>query len=183
MLDRSNATALLASIGVLLLLAPAVAPAQKTAGERIDDATIAATVKAGLLDHAATSAVRINVESDRATVQLSGFAETQAEKDAAGRVAADVAGVRRVINSIALAPRTSLGTKLDDSVVTGKVKAALIDAKDVKSLQINVETRAGVTQLAGFVDSAEMKARAGRIAADVAGVSRVDNVLVVRESD
>jgi hyperosmotically inducible protein len=85
-----------------------------------------------------------------------------------------------VVNSLAIAPATSLGTKLDDSLVTGKVKAALMDAADVKSLQINVETRDGVTQLAGYVASEAMKDKAGRIAAGIDGVKRVDNVLLVR---
>ena len=56
----------------------------------------------------------------------------------------------------------------------------VMDAADVKSLQINVETHDGAVQLAGFVASAAMKDKAGRIAAGVAGVTSVDNVLVVR---
>ena len=52
-------------------------------------------------------------------------------------------------------------------MVTGKVKAALMDAADVKSMQINVETKNGVTQLAGFVTSEGMKDRAGKVAAGV----------------
>jgi len=91
-----------------------------------------------------------------------------------------VPGVKKVVNSLALAPGTSLGTKLDDSMITGKVKAALMDAADVKSLQINVETRDGVTQLAGFVASEAMKEKAGRVAAGIDGVKRVDNALMVK---
>jgi hyperosmotically inducible protein len=157
--------------------------AQKTTGEHVDDGTIAATIKAGLLDNKATSSMQINVESYKGTVQLSGFVESQEEKDAAGKVARDVKGVTKVINSLAIAPKTSLGTKLDDSLITGKVKAALMDAKDVKSMQINVETRNGVTQLAGFVTSQGMKERAGKVAATVSGVKQVDNVLVVKPKD
>ena len=44
-----------------------------------------------------------------------------------------------------------MGTKLDDSVTTGKVKTALMDADDVKAGEINVETKGGVVQLSGFV--------------------------------
>jgi osmotically-inducible protein OsmY len=73
-----------------------------------------------------------------------------------------------------------MGIRLDDSLITGKVKAALMDAADVKSLQINVETHDGVTQLAGFVATAAMKDKAGQIAAGVNGVKGVDNVLVVK---
>jgi hyperosmotically inducible protein len=171
---------------VLAALAVAVAPpvhAQKSAGEMVDDGSIAASIKAGLLDNKSTSSMQINVESYKGTVQLSGFVESQAEKDAAGKVAAGVNGVKKVINSLSLAPKTSMGTKLDDTLVTGKVKAALMDASEVKSMQINVETKNGVTQLAGFVTSAAMKERAGQVAAAVNGVKQVDNVLVIKPKE
>ena len=93
---RKTAIALVASI-VTILAAPA--SAQKSTGEMIDDGTIAATIKAGLLDDKATSSMQINVESYKGTVQLSGFVETQAEKDAAAKVATNTEGVRKVINS------------------------------------------------------------------------------------
>jgi hyperosmotically inducible protein len=167
----------------LLLVLAVPAHAKKTTEDMIDDGAIAASVKAGLLDNKDTSSMAINVESYKGTVQLSGFVESQAEKDAAATVAARVDGVKHVINSLALAPKTSIGTKFDDTVVTSKVKAALMDAADVKSMQINVETKNGVTQLAGFVTSEGMKERAGAVAARVNGVKQVDNVLVVKPKD
>ena len=174
---KTTTTAAIAFLATLLAL-PAFA--QKSAGDVLDDATIAASIKAGLLDDAHTSAMHVNVESYKGVVQLSGFVETQASKEAAGKVARGVKGVKEVHNSIGLQPKASFGTKLDDSLLTGKVKAALMDAADVKSLQINVETRNGVAQLAGFVTSAGMRDRAGKVAAGVDGVKRVDNVLVVK---
>lgn len=168
-----------ASAGLALLLA-SPSPAQKTIDGAVDDSTIAATIKAGLLDNRNTSAARINVSSYQGVVQLSGFARSDAEKAAATRVAEGAPGVKSVVNSLVLAPDTSIGTKLDDSMITGRVKAALMDAADVKSLQINVETRDGVTQLAGFVASEAMKEKAGRVAAGVDGVQRVDNALMVK---
>ena len=175
---KSSICAAAATSLVLALAVPAFA--QKTSGDVSDDASIAATIKAGLFDNKNTSAGKINVESYKGVVQLSGFAATQAEKDAAGKIAQGAAGVREVHNSIGLQPSTSLGTKLDDSIITGRVKAALMDSANVKSMQINVETRNGVTQLAGFVTSAAMKERAGKVAAGIDGVARVDNVLLVK---
>jgi hyperosmotically inducible protein len=145
-----------------------------------NDGYIAATIKAALLDNRNTSGTRINVDSHQGVVQLSGFAGSEAEKAAATKVAQGVDGVTKVVNNVAVAPPTSMGTKLDDSLITGKVKAALMDSADVKSMQINVETRAGVTQLAGYVASEAMKAKAGQIAAGIDGVKSVDNVLVVK---
>ena len=75
---------------------------------------------------------------------------------------------------------TSMGTKLDDTVLVGKVKAALVDASDVKSGQINVEARGGIVQLGGFVTGEGMKARAIKIAQGVDGVKRVDDALFVK---
>src|SRR5512135_206921 len=122
-------------IAVIASLAAALAlpvHAAKTAGEHVDDGTIAASIKAGLLDNKDTSSMSINVESYKGTVQLSGFVGSQQEKDAAGKVASDVSGVKKVVNSLSIAPKTSMGTKLDDTVMTSKVKAALIDDAEVK---------------------------------------------------
>jgi hyperosmotically inducible periplasmic protein len=162
------------------LLAFGVAQADKTAGDVVDDNTINASVKSELIGNKVTKANNINVETYKGVVQLSGFAETQAEVDEAGRVAAGVHGVKAVTNNISIGAKTSTGTKLDDSMTTGKVKAALMDADGVKSGEINVETKGGVVQLSGFVDSADMKKKAGDAAAAVSGVKEVQNVLVVK---
>jgi len=73
-----------------------------------------------------------------------------------------------------------LSQKFDDSVTTGKVKAALIDTKDIKSGRINVETRSGVVQLSGFVTSDAMRDKAAAVATKVEGVKQLDNVLQVQ---
>jgi len=171
---------LLVTLIALVFLLAGPAHAQQSSTDTADDSAIAATIKAALLDNRHTSGTRINVDCYQGVVQLSGFARSEGEKTYATKVAASVPGVKQVVNSVAVAPATSMGTKLDDSLVTGKVKAALMDAADVKSLQINVETHDGAVQLAGFVASAAMKEKAGRITAGVGGVKSVDNVLVVR---
>jgi hyperosmotically inducible protein len=162
------------------ILVAGMAKGDKTAGDVVDDSMVNASVKAALIRNKTTKAHNINVETYKGVVQLSGFVDTAAEKDEAAKVAAGVSGVKSVINSISVGGKTSMGTKLDDTVMTGKVKAALMDASNVKSGQINVETKAGVVQLSGFVDSAAMKDKAGTVAAGVSGVKEVQNVLVVR---
>jgi osmotically-inducible protein OsmY len=72
---------------------------------------------------------------------------------------------------------------LDDSVVTAKVKAKLVDDPVTKAYQINVETFKGTVQLSGFVDSAEAATRATSLAKDVGGVKDVKNSLQVRKSE
>lgn len=72
------------------------------------------------------------------------------------------------------------GEYFDDSVVTTKVKAAILNDPDLKVLQINVETFKGVVQLSGFVDSEAMMARAVEVTRGVAGVKSVTDSMRVR---
>jgi hyperosmotically inducible protein len=73
----------------------------------------------------------------------------------------------------------SAGEVIDDSVLTSKVKIALIDDPTTKAGQINVETYRGVVQLGGFVDNARQKAQATRVARSVTGVKEVRNDLLI----
>jgi hyperosmotically inducible protein len=73
-----------------------------------------------------------------------------------------------------------MGTKLDDTVLTGKVKTALMNDDAVKSGQINVESRGGVVQLGGFVTGDAMRKRALEVAGKIEGVKKVENALYVK---
>lgn len=166
---------------VTLLVALAVpAHADKTAGNMLDDSTVNASVKAALFSNKETPSAKVNVETYKGIVLLSGFVDSQAQKDAAGTTAAGVSGVTEVHNALLVMPSTGVGGKLDDSMLTGRVKSALIDHKDVASGQINVETRSGVVQLAGFVQSDAMRSRALEVAGRVSGVKRVEDAMLVR---
>jgi len=72
------------------------------------------------------------------------------------------------------------GDYVDDSVITTKIKTLLANDEFLKSFQISVETRKGIVQLSGFVDSQKAKDKAGQIARDVGGVNSVRNNLVVK---
>ena len=74
----------------------------------------------------------------------------------------------------------STGEYVDDSVITTKVKTELANDEFLKSFQISVETRKGIVELSGFVDSQKAKDRAGQIARGVGGVKSVQNALIVK---
>ena len=74
----------------------------------------------------------------------------------------------------------STGEYVDDATITSKVKAALLGDSGLKSFDIGVETYKDVVQLSGFVNSEQIKARAGQVAAGVSGVRGVENNLVVK---
>jgi len=80
----------------------------------------------------------------------------------------------------ATSTRPSTGQMLDDSVVTAKVKAALIQDPVTKAHQINVETFKGEVQLSGFVDDNEARTRALQVARDIEGVKNVTDAMEVR---
>ncbi len=80
----------------------AVTDKQSSVGEYVDDAAITTKVKAKFAEDKQVSAMRINVETLKGEVQLSGFAASQAEKDRAGQIARSVAHVSRVRNDIVI---------------------------------------------------------------------------------
>jgi osmotically-inducible protein OsmY len=76
--------------------------------------------------------------------------------------------------------RESSGQYVDDSAITTKVKAAILNESSLKVFQINVETFKGEVQLSGFVDSARSVNKAGEISRGVPGVKSVRNNLIVK---
>ena len=80
----------------------------------------------------------------------------------------------------ACAPGHSTGEIIDDSVITSKVKSALVADPLAKASDVSVETFKGVVQLSGFVDSPEAAQKSVEIARGVKGVKEVKNSLVVK---
>jgi hyperosmotically inducible protein len=80
------------------------------------------------------------------------------------------------------APPITMGTQVDDAVVTSTVKAALLADALVKSFELQVETRKGVVQLSGFVDSQAQIDQAMALTSAVAGVTSVENSVTLRGS-
>lgn len=67
------------------------------------------------------------------------------------------------------------GEYFDDTVITTKVKAAILSEPSLKSAEINVETFKGVVQLSGFVSSRDNINKAVEVARGVGGVTAVKN--------
>lgn len=84
-----------------------VTSGQSTTGEYVDDATITARVKSRFAEDKTVAATRIQVETLKGVVQLSGFAVSEAEKQQAARIAASVPGVKQVQNAVVVRPPQS----------------------------------------------------------------------------
>jgi len=76
--------------------------------------------------------------------------------------------------------QSSTGEYVDDSVITSKIKTQLANDDFLKSFQISVETRKGIVELSGFVDSQRAVDKADQIARGVEGVKSVKNALIVK---
>lgn len=107
MLKNHLRTAALASsivLGLATFAGCAVGRGQETTGAYIDDAQITTAIKAKYAKDPAVAATSISVETLNNTVQLSGFAKSQTEKDRAGMIAADTEGVKSVRNNVIVQP-------------------------------------------------------------------------------
>ncbi|MEW7312355.1 molecular chaperone OsmY [Buttiauxella gaviniae] len=90
-------------------------------------------------------------------------------------MAADTAG-QKIDSSV-----KDVGNFMDDSAITAKVKAALVDHEDIKSTDISVKTDKKVVTLSGFVESQAQAEQAVSVAKGVEGVSSVSDKLHVRD--
>jgi hyperosmotically inducible protein len=150
-------------------------------GTQVDDSVITARVKSALLADATVSGMDVQVETRAGTVLLSGFVDNQSQIDQALAITRRVEGVGNVDNGITVKSASgSMGTVVDDTAVTGRVKAALLADADIRSLDISVKTVQGEVQLSGFVDNQGQIDRAAEVARSAEGAGSVKNELRVK---
>ena len=127
--------------------------------------------------------IHINVTSYNRQALLTGEVPTEASRQAIVQAIASVDNARTVINELAVMPETPLSQRSNDAFITGKVRASLVDAKDLPTSAFKVVTERGVVYLMGRVTQREA-ARAGSIASGVSGVVKVVRVFeYVTEED
>jgi osmotically-inducible protein OsmY len=88
----------------IVLMAPLTAACGKTVGETIDDTTITTRVKTAMLNDPAVGGMRIDVDTFKGVVTLSGRVKTQAEKDQAIGLARKIDGVVQVKDALQIIP-------------------------------------------------------------------------------
>ena len=76
----------------------------------------------------------------------------------------------------------SAGQYVDDATLTTKVKAAFVGDKQLKALQVSVETDHGTVRLSGTVDSRDQESEAVKVANQINGVKSVQDNLTVRNT-
>src|SRR5436190_12734614 len=94
------------SLLATILAVPLVAGCGKTVGETIDDTTITTRVKTAMLNDPAVGGLRIDVDTFRGAVTLSGRVKSQMEKEQAIAIARRVSGVTQVKDALQIIPDT-----------------------------------------------------------------------------
>jgi osmotically-inducible protein OsmY len=120
----------------------------------------------------------VNATSYNRSVLITGEVPNEADRHAVEQAIARIENVRSTVNELTVAGNSSLGSRTNDGVLTSKVKATFIDAKDIQSNAIKVVTERGTAFLMGIVTEREA-ARAAELARSVSGVTKVVRVFEV----
>lgn len=150
---------------------------RRTSGTQLEDQAIELKAKTRVRE-AVGERGHVNITSYNRTVLLTGEVAADVDKVAVEQAVAKIEGVRTVVNELAVMGSSSIASRSNDAVLTSKVKASYIDAKDVFANAIKVTTERGTVYLMGRVTEREAN-RASDIARGVAGVQKVVKVFEV----
>ena len=165
-------------VGVAVLALLGCASSMTTKETRHADSGITSVIQASLQANDKVKAREVDVQTREGTVYLTGVVDTEEARHEAARVAWRTDGVRGVVNDLTVGERT-VGSWVDDVMISSKVKAKLIANTDIKAGDIDVGSSQGVVTLIGRVSSEKIKSEADSIARGTRGVKDVHNELTV----
>ncbi len=151
-----------------------VATDRRTAGSQLEDEAIELKV-ASAINKELGERVHLNVTSYNRRVLLTGEVRSEAERERATLLARSQDNVKDVVNDLAIGAPSSLSQRTKDTVTSGQVKAAFLDAKDLQSNAVKVVTERGIVYLMGRVTPREAQ-RATDITRGIGGVVKVVRV-------
>lgn len=146
---------------------------RRSSGAQLDDQTIELKVSAAAAEKFPDA--HLNVNSYNGIVLLTGEAPTAEVRGGITQIAEKTDRVRSVENEMVVEPNSDFGDRSNDTFITSKVKARLVEADKVPANLIKVVTERGVVYLRGLVTPQEGDAAAS-IAATTEGVLRVVKV-------
>ena len=149
---------------------------RRTAGAQVEDQTI--EIKAGIEAGKAAPSAHLNTTSYNRMLLITGEAASEADRKAIEQAAGRIENLRSVVNEVAVMGNTSISARSNDTIITGKVKAAFIDAKDLQAQSLKVVTERGIVYLMGVVTEREAN-RASDVTRAVGGVQKVVRVFEV----
>lgn len=149
---------------------------RRTSGAQVEDQAI----EIKMLNRARelSPSGHVNATSYNRMVLLSGEVPNETDRKAIEQAAGRIENVRSIVNELAVMEASSVGTRSNDSVISARVKASFVDAKDLQAQAIKVVTERGIVYLMGLVTEREA-ARAAELARTVGGVNKVVRVFEV----
>ena len=158
-----------------------VASDRRTSGTVLEDNTI--QIKAGnRIDDNLGERVHVNVTSYNRQVLLTGEVPSEQDKQLVAKVVSGVENVRNVVNELAVLGNSTLTQRSNDALVTSRVKANLLDAKDLFANSFKVTTERGTVFLMGRVTPREAN-RATEVVSGTTGVQRLVRILETISED
>lgn len=146
---------------------------RRTTGTQVEDQGIELKAASRLRELATLG--RINATSYNRVLLLSGEVPTEGDRVAAAAAVAKVENVKSVVNELAVMANASVGTRSNDTLLSTKVKATLVDAKDVHANSFKLVTERGIVYMMGRVSEREAT-RGSDLARAVPGVQKVVRV-------
>ena len=150
---------------------------RRTGGSQIEDQSIELK-SGGRIRDAIGDKGHINVTSYNRIALITGEVGSDADKAGAEKAVAGIEGVTNVVNELEVGANSTLSTRSSDTVITTRVKSALIDAKDLQSGAIKVVTERGNVYLMGRVTEREAT-RATEVARAQPSVMKVVRVFEI----
>jgi osmotically-inducible protein OsmY len=151
-----------------------VATDRRTSGAQLEDEGIELRATSRIHE-AMGERGHVNVTSYNRQVLLTGEVPSEQDKQNVEQMASRVPNVKAIVNELAVLGNSTLAARSSDTLVTGKVKASLVDAKDLYANAFKVVTERGTVYLLGRVTPREAE-RATAITRSVGGVQRVVRV-------
>jgi osmotically-inducible protein OsmY len=159
-----------------------VATDRRSSGAQLDDQGIELRGAARIRD-IANDNMNVTVTSYNRQVLLTGTVGSEADKRRAEEVLQRVDNVRSVVNEVRVAPTIPFQVRSNDSLLVGKVKASLLDSKDIFANSFKVVSENGTIFLMGLATRRETE-RATEVTRGVSGVLRVVRVVeIVSEAE
>ncbi|HET9823112.1 MAG TPA: BON domain-containing protein [Burkholderiaceae bacterium] len=154
-----------------------VAADRRTAGTQLEDQNIELKSLTRIRETVGERG-HVNVTSYNRQVLITGEVASDADRSALEQSIARIEGVRTTVNELAVMGVSSMTARSNDTILTSKVKASLLDAKDMPATAVKVVTERGTVYLMGRVSEREAT-RATEIARGVAGVQKVVRVFEI----
>ena len=158
-----------------------VATDRRTSGTQLEDEGIELR-SANRIREMVGDRVHVNVTSYNRQVLLTGEVPNDRDRQYLAKLVSEVDNVRSVVNELAVMSASSLGDRSTDALITGKIKASMLDSKDIFASAYKVVTERGNVYLMGRVTQREAN-RATDIARTVGGVKKVVRVFEVITED